>query len=47
MGRAGLTDAWFLWVEPDSPAEQLYLRAGFGVQERYDILELKTGSYPP
>lgn len=47
MRRADLTDAWFLWVEPDSPAEQLYLRAGFAVQERYDILELKTGSSSP
>ena len=31
MSRVGLADAWFLWVERDSPAEKLYRRAGFEI----------------
>ncbi|MCL6547468.1 MAG: GNAT family N-acetyltransferase [Alicyclobacillus sp.] len=38
MRAAGLHNAWFLWTGETSPAGKLYLRAGFEVTRRFDVM---------
>ncbi len=41
MRSKGLHNAWFLWTGEQSPAGHLYLRAGFHVTRRFDIMRKK------
>ncbi len=38
MQRQGLHNAWFLWTGENEPAGQLYLRAGFSITRRFDVM---------
>ena len=39
MRADGLHGAWFLWTGEQSPAGHLYLRAGFTVTRRFDVMK--------
>ncbi|MBZ2197415.1 GNAT family N-acetyltransferase [Occultella gossypii] len=38
MRAEGAQSAWFLWTGEDSPAGHLYLRSGFRITRRFDVL---------
>lgn len=38
MRAEGAQSAWFLWTGEDSPAGHLYLRSGFHITRRFDVL---------
>ncbi len=38
MRQSGMHGAWFLWTGETSPAGKLYLRAGFSVTRRFDVM---------
>lgn len=38
MRAEGAQSAWFLWTGENSPAGQLYLRSGFRITRRFDVL---------
>ncbi len=40
MRAEGLHTAWFLWTGETSPAGHLYLRAGFAVTRRFEVMRL-------
>lgn len=39
MRHSGLHNAWFLWTGEKEPAGHLYLRAGFTVTRRFDVMK--------
>jgi GNAT superfamily N-acetyltransferase len=38
MRAEGAQSAWFLWTGENSPAGHLYLRSGFHITRRFDVL---------
>ncbi|HET7559706.1 MAG TPA: GNAT family N-acetyltransferase [Limnochordia bacterium] len=47
MAAAGLHDCWFLWTGEKSPAGQLYLRSGFRVTRRFEVLRKSLAAPRP
>ena len=41
MRKCGATRAFFLWVDPDSPAGHLYAKTGFEVFRTFAIMSCK------
>ncbi|MGM7670312.1 GNAT family N-acetyltransferase [Microbacterium sp. A93] len=43
MRAEGAQSAWFLWTGEESPAGHLYLRSGFHITRRFDVLRADLG----